>query len=171
MEQVWSARGWRSRQQVFYQGGVIRSVSSPRICLRLGDGERVNVLRVCPGGDDSVGLCIRVVYSIPDTSQHPARTCALTHVRSSERHPNDRHPMVAINAVSPLHVGATAIAAGRWHSMVMKQNGTVWTVGHNDYGQLGDGKEQGSCCRVTFFKGVSSGQFDTMVWTPRHHVH
>ena len=83
------------------------------------------------------------------------------------------HPMVAINAVPPsvVRVGATAIAAGRWHSMVMKQKGTVWTVGHNDYGQLGDGKEQGGCCRKTFFKGVSSGQYDTMVWTPRNHVH
>ena len=114
--------------------------------------------RVCSGRDGSVGLYIRVVYTIPSHISAPD-----THIRMT----------VTINAVPPsfMHAGATAIAAGRWHSMVIKQNGTVWTVGHNDYGQLGDGKEQGSCCRVTFFKGVSSGQFDTMVWTPRHHVH
>ena len=35
--------------------------------------------------------------------------------------------------------GAEAIAAGRFHSMVLKKDGSVWATGHNDYGQLGDG--------------------------------
>ena len=32
-----------------------------------------------------------------------------------------------------------AIAAGSSHSMVLKNNGDVWTTGYNGYGELGDG--------------------------------
>ena len=32
-----------------------------------------------------------------------------------------------------------AIAAGWYHSMVLKNNGDVWTTGYNADGQLGDG--------------------------------
>ena len=35
--------------------------------------------------------------------------------------------------------GATAIAAGGYHSMVLKEDGSVWATGDNEYGQLGDG--------------------------------
>ena len=31
------------------------------------------------------------------------------------------------------------IAAGLYHSLALKQDGTVWAWGDNDYGQLGDG--------------------------------
>ena len=33
------------------------------------------------------------------------------------------------------------ISAGYWHSMAMKDDGTVWTWGHNDVGELCDGTE------------------------------
>merc|ERR1712032_444148 len=51
--------------------------------------------------------------------------------------------------------GATAIAAGEEHSMVLKQDGTVWATGNNDDGRLGDGTTQNA--RLTFVKVVSSG--------------
>ena len=35
--------------------------------------------------------------------------------------------------------GAKAIAAGGGHSMVLKQDSSVWSAGMNTYGQLGDG--------------------------------
>ena len=35
--------------------------------------------------------------------------------------------------------GVTAIAAGAFHSMVLKQDGSVWATGSNEYGQFGDG--------------------------------
>ena len=35
--------------------------------------------------------------------------------------------------------GVQTIAAGDWHSMVLKHDGTLWATGANDYGQLGDG--------------------------------
>ena len=75
------------------------------------------------------------------------------------RHSNDCHPMVTINVVSPsvvhtdaqahvnlnahmqmhihVHTGATAIAAGRRHSLILK-DGTVWATGYNRQGQFGD---------------------------------
>ena len=94
---------------------------------------------------------------------HPSTPHAHTHpaTRSSVRHPNDRHPMVTINGVPPsvVHVGATAIAAGNTHSMVMKQDGTVWTTGYGEKGQLGDGTLTRTV--LTFKKVVSSGQCDS----------
>ena len=35
--------------------------------------------------------------------------------------------------------GATAVAAGGKHSMVLKKDGSVWATGRNNYGQLGNG--------------------------------
>ena len=35
--------------------------------------------------------------------------------------------------------GVKAIAAGYWHSMALKTDGTIWGWGYNGYGQLGDG--------------------------------
>ena len=35
--------------------------------------------------------------------------------------------------------GAKTIAAGSYHSMVLKQDGSVWATGQNNCGQLGDG--------------------------------
>ena len=36
-------------------------------------------------------------------------------------------------------MGVTAIAAGAWHSVALKSDGTVWAWGWNGYGQLGNG--------------------------------
>ena len=33
----------------------------------------------------------------------------------------------------------TAIAAGDYHSLFLKSDGSLWAMGWNDYGQLGDG--------------------------------
>ena len=85
-----------------------------------------------------------------------SRTPPYPHARSSARHPNDRHPTVTTNGVTPslVHADAEAISAGRYHSMVMKQDGTVWATGENKYGELGDGTKT----RSKIFKKVSSGQ-------------
>jgi alpha-tubulin suppressor-like RCC1 family protein len=37
--------------------------------------------------------------------------------------------------------GITAVEAGEFHSVFLKNDGTVWTCGDNSYGQLGDGTE------------------------------
>ncbi|WP_342745513.1 RCC1 domain-containing protein [Cystobacter ferrugineus] len=35
--------------------------------------------------------------------------------------------------------GVVAVAAGSSHALVVRSDGTVWTWGHNSYGQLGNG--------------------------------
>ena len=47
-------------------------------------------------------------------------------------------PVVVDSTGAPL-TGVVAIAAGEDHSVAVKSDGTVWTWGHNGYGQLGDG--------------------------------
>ena len=49
--------------------------------------------------------------------------------------------MGTINGVplSTVHSGAQAVAAGQWHSMALKTDGSVWTTGYKYHGQLGDG--------------------------------
>ena len=47
-----------------------------------------------------------------------------------------------------------AVAAGDKHSMVLKQDGSVWTAGENIHGQLGDGS---TIRRRIFVKVVSAG--------------
>ena len=32
-----------------------------------------------------------------------------------------------------------SIAAGYYHSLALKKDGTIWAWGNNEYGQLGDG--------------------------------
>ena len=47
-----------------------------------------------------------------------------------------------VHAVSPSCVFAgnvKAMAAGSRHSLVLKTDGTVWAMGENQFGQLGDG--------------------------------
>ena len=47
-----------------------------------------------------------------------------------------------------------AVAAGSYHSMLLAHNGSVWVVGYNNYGQLGDGS---TTTRTSFKKVISSG--------------
>jgi alpha-tubulin suppressor-like RCC1 family protein len=48
--------------------------------------------------------------------------------------------------------GITAIATGFSHTVVLRQDGTIWTWGYNNYGQLGDGTTSRhlspACCRA-----------------------
>ena len=45
--------------------------------------------------------------------------------------------MILTNLVSPLHAGVIAVASGAAHSAILKQDGTVWTSGANNFAQLG----------------------------------
>ena len=52
--------------------------------------------------------------------------------------------------------GAIGVAAGKEHSIVLKQDGSVWTTGRNDHGQLGDWTNNTN--KNSFAMVVSSGQ-------------
>jgi alpha-tubulin suppressor-like RCC1 family protein len=44
-----------------------------------------------------------------------------------------------ISIPQDINSNVTAIAAGAWHSLFIKTNGSLWAMGHNFYGELGDG--------------------------------
>ena len=50
--------------------------------------------------------------------------------------------------------GVKAVAAGRYHSLVVTQDGGTWATGWNKYGQLGDGSLND---KINFVKVVSGG--------------
>ena len=41
--------------------------------------------------------------------------------------------------VQVISSGVQGVAAGGWHSMIIKHDGSLWATGANIYGQLGDG--------------------------------
>jgi alpha-tubulin suppressor-like RCC1 family protein len=55
----------------------------------------------------------------------------------------DRYfPVEVKNSDGSPFTGGVSIAAGDDFSIVQKTDGTVWTIGRNDYGQLGDGTKK-----------------------------
>ena len=60
-----------------------------------------------------------------------------------------------------------AVAAGRYHTMVVKQDGSLWATGRNEYGQLGDGSTTDKHSFVEVItnnvKVVATGYTHTMV--------
>ncbi|WP_342742564.1 hypothetical protein [Stigmatella erecta] len=48
---------------------------------------------------------------------------------------SDRAVPVAVQGVS----GLVAVAAGYYHSLMVRSDGTLWGWGSNAYGQIGDG--------------------------------
>ena len=60
-----------------------------------------------------------------------------------------------------------AVGAGHAHSILVKEDGSVWTTGHNAHGQLGDGTttDQHSFVEVEFHgaKAVAAGYGTSMV--------
>jgi len=46
---------------------------------------------------------------------------------------------VAVPVPVPANVEVMDVAAGRFHSLALDSDGTVWSWGHNERGQLGDG--------------------------------
>ena len=85
------------------------------------------------------------------------------------------------NSASPVLVsgltGVVAAAAGTYHSLALKNDGTVWTWGYNAYGQLGDGTttDHSSPTEISSLSGIvaiaaGTGQSlalknDGTVWT------
>ncbi len=58
------------------------------------------------------------------------------------------------------------VSAGGWHSMIVKTDGTLWAVGDNSQGQLGDGTTNNKSVPVKVMTGVaqvSAGEYHTMI--------
>ena len=76
------------------------------------------------------------------------------------------------NSPSPVRVvgldAVTAITAGVSHTVARKQDGTVWTWGLNDYGQLGNGTTSNSPVPVRMgnlgnISTLAAGNYHTVV--------
>ena len=64
-------------------------------------------------------------------------------------------PLVSTSVLLPVVKSAVeAASAGRYHSVMLKQDGSVWSAGANYFGQLGDGSINR---RSTFVQVISSG--------------
>jgi alpha-tubulin suppressor-like RCC1 family protein len=50
--------------------------------------------------------------------------------------------------------GARAVAAGDYHTVILKADGTVWTAGKNDYGQLGRAASPGESTLMQVMSGA-----------------
>ena len=80
--------------------------------------------------------------------------------------PSDYRRRSFKQAFQQILTGVKTVAAGRYRTMVVKQDGSLWVTGHDEYGQLGDGS---IASRNTFkqvmngVKAVSTGGFYTMV--------
>ena len=59
-----------------------------------------------------------------------------------------------------MHAGVRAAAAGWAHSMILKQDGSVWAAGRNHKGQFGDGT---TIDRTSFVEVVPSGRWGTLM--------
>ena len=53
-----------------------------------------------------------------------------------------------------MFVGFGKLSLGGYHSMMIKQDGSMWATGWNNYGQLGDGSSK--IDKKTFVQVVSS---------------
>ena len=61
----------------------------------------------------------------------------------AERVATDMVPDLALMSNSPKQIldDVIAVSSGGWHSMALRRDGTVWSWGRNDYGQLGIGSD------------------------------
>ena len=64
-----------------------------------------------------------------------------------------------ISFTQVMATGAWAVAAGGGHTVVLKQDGSVWVAGRNQYGELGIAKKKvgGNENQRTFVRVISSG--------------
>ena len=57
-------------------------------------------------------------------------------------------------------------SAGRYHSLIVKNDGSLWGCGYNEYGELGNGTKTNSAWPVKIMDGVANavaGHFNSLI--------
>ena len=109
-------------------------------------------------------VCVQTITNLSRNSCPTTCTAINPHLRTLTpcSPPHHRHQWGFV-CPSFVHAGVQAICAGGDHSLVLKQDGSVWGTGSNRWGQLGDGTEGIDNHKTSFEMLVPSGQRDTMV--------
>ena len=124
---------------------------------QLGDAstyERTKFFRVIGDGAKAVAVAAGDLHSVvlkQDGSVWAAGRNDHGQLGVSLKNDADRSIFVKVMSDS-----AADVAAGGYHSMVLKQDGSVWTTGWNEYGQLGDGSTAGKLNYVQVASGAQS---------------
>jgi alpha-tubulin suppressor-like RCC1 family protein len=67
------------------------------------------------------------------------------------------NPVQVVSETNDPFTGVIAVAAGANHSLAMRNDGTVWTWGYNNYGQLGNGTSGSGTNKPTPVKVTVTG--------------
>jgi alpha-tubulin suppressor-like RCC1 family protein len=75
-----------------------------------------------------------------------------------------------VSAIAGTAASGQTVAAGEAHTVILKSDGTVWTMGYNGYGQLGDGTTTGRMTPIqvsglTDVVAVAAGRHTSMAIT------
>jgi alpha-tubulin suppressor-like RCC1 family protein len=77
------------------------------------------------------------------------------------------YPVQVLDNNGTAHDGVIQVVAGDNHSLFLKQNGSVWGMGHNSYGQLGDETKVNRSSPVQIFAGnvsrIAAGQNHSII--------
>ena len=77
------------------------------------------------------------------------------------------YPVQVLDNSGTAHDGVIQVVAGDNHSLFLKQNGSVWGMGHNSYGQLGDETKENRSSPVQIFAGnvsrIAAGQNHSII--------
>ena len=70
-------------------------------------------------------------------------------------------PVEVLDSNESPHGGVVQVSAGGNHSLFLKQDGSIWAMGYNEYGQLGDGTTTNQSTPVQV---LDSNKAPTMAW-------
>ena len=122
---------------------------------QLGDGSTVDrsaLIRVSTVGKNAVAVAAGDIHSIVLRQDGSVWATGRNNNGQLGDGSNDDRKFFAM--VISRKSGVVDVAAGGYHSMLVKQDGSVWATGWNKYGQLGDGS---TTDRTIYVEVVSGG--------------
>ena len=137
---------------------------------QLGDGldiDRSTFVKVIPNGAKAVAAGSKHSLVVKEDGNVMVTGCNM-YGQLGESSVSATKDFLMVSYLSKvLATGAAAVSAGVDHSIVLGQDGSVWTAGANYFGQLGDGSttQQGNFVLVLSIggKAIAAGGFHSMI--------